>query len=273
LKWQLHGVNSAAFADPVQPVDAATVDPARPDGGRELLATLEQKLAWRYPFPAATTEAAKTSVSGLRKRQMESDGEAKPLFHFQSRRPPRRSGLSAAEKGSAHHLLLELARVENLGNASELKAEAERLHAMGRMTREQISVLDFAALAAFWESDQGRRIRERWTRVQREMPFTARFSSEDLRRCGLQTTVPDDEFVVVQGVADLVVILDRELWLVDFKTDEIAERDLAGRAAFYAPQLKLYALALARIHGKPVTECSLYFLSRKAAVTVEPAIP
>jgi hypothetical protein len=43
------------------------------------------------------------------------------------------------------------------------------------------------------------------------------------------------EFVVVQGVADLVVLLPEEIWLVDFKTDEIR----AGRTA--GPDQSLHA--------------------------------
>ena len=51
----------------------------------------------------------------------------------------------------------------------------------------------------------------------------------------------EDEFVVVQGVADLVVLLPEEIWLVDFKTDEIAADELPEKKRLYEPQLKLYA--------------------------------
>ena len=38
----------------------------------------------------------------------------------------------------------------------------------------------------------------------------------------------ESEFVVVQGVADLVVLLPKEIWLVDFKTDDVYKSGIAG---------------------------------------------
>jgi ATP-dependent helicase/nuclease subunit A len=72
-----------------------------------------------------------------------------------------------------------------------------------------------------------------------------------------------DEFVVVQGVADLVVLLPKEIWLLDFKTDDPFGNDLPARVKTYTPQLRLYALALEKIHARPVTRCWLHFLAAR----------
>ena len=77
-----------------------------------------------------------------------------------------------------------------------------------------------------------------------------------------------DEFVVVQGVADLAVIGEKEIWLVDFKTDEVRQDSLAGHVKKYEPQLRLYAQALERIYRKPVAQSWLYFLALREAVPV-----
>jgi ATP-dependent helicase/nuclease subunit A len=71
---------------------------------------------------------------------------------------------------------------------------------------------------------------------------------------------------VVQGVADLVVLLPEEIWLVDFKTDEITANALREKKRFYEPQLKLYALALEKIYSRPVTARWLHFLSARKTV-------
>ena len=80
---------------------------------------------------------------------------------------------------------------------------------------------------------------------------------------GLQA---EDDFVVVQGVVDLAVILEEEIWVVDFKSDHTP--NVAGKAREYEPQLRLYALALERIYGRPVREGWLYFLAVRRAVGV-----
>jgi len=95
-------------------------------------------------------------------------------------------------------------------------------------------------------------------------------SRADLEALNLSVnaSLPDDEFVVVQGFADLAVILPEEIWLVDFKTDHVDSGELAAVVKFYEPQLKLYALALGRIYRRRVTESWLHFLSLKQSVAV-----
>ncbi|MEI9960989.1 MAG: hypothetical protein WDM76_07600 [Limisphaerales bacterium] len=78
----------------------------------------------------------------------------------------------------------------------------------------------------------------------------------------------EKEFIVVQGVADLVVLLPDEIWLVDFKTDEFVVEELERKKREYAPQLKLYASALVKIYSRPVTNCWLHFLSVQQTVAL-----
>ena len=97
----------------------------------------------------------------------------------------------------------------------------------------------------------------------RELPFTARFSPEEISQITGRRAEPGlaDEFIVVQGVADLVVLRPDEIWLVDFKTDHIRATELPARTVNYSPQLKLYAAALHKIFSRPVTKRALHFLT------------
>jgi ATP-dependent exoDNAse (exonuclease V) beta subunit len=115
---------------------------------------------------------------------------------------------------------------------------------------------------AFWGSDIGKKIREQAGLVRRELPFTARFTPRELDNI-LRTKSGDleGEFVVVQGVVDLAVLLPKEIWVVDFKTDGVRPGDLTEKTKFYTPQLKLYAQALEKIYSRPVTKCWLHFLA------------
>jgi ATP-dependent exoDNAse (exonuclease V) beta subunit len=60
--------------------------------------------------------------------------------------------------------------------------------------------------------------------------------------------------------------LPEEIWLVDFKTDEVRSGELTEKARLYAPQLKLYAHALEKIYSRPVTVLWLHFLSARKTV-------
>ena len=238
---------------------------------------IQQRVSWQYPFVAATRQPAKTSVSALRRLAAETD-ESAILEHatvdaqVAPALPPPPiwpgRGLPAIDIGNAHHSFLQKVSLAEVGTVAALRAEAQRLDRAGALTSQAAAHLDFAGLAAFWDSDLGRRIREKPQSVKRELAFTARFSADELSRITGNPADPDleAEFVVVQGVADLAVILPEEIWLVDFKTDAIGAGDLAAKAKSYEPQLRLYAQALSQIYRRPVSESWLYFLARRQAV-------
>ncbi|MDD5138688.1 MAG: UvrD-helicase domain-containing protein [Verrucomicrobiales bacterium] len=257
---------------------------------------LRAVLGWVYPQQAATERAAKSSVTALRRQASdELDDEAEPVFNFQfsGRRlarvpaPPgqnpkseiRNPKLNAADAGTAHHKFLQHVSLEKTGGVTALEAEALRLERQRVLSADERGALNLKAVAAFWNSDAGQKIRQQATSVKRELAFTAKFRLNELdklvgsSRCDDGTPqhgiLASNEFVVVQGVADLVVLLPREIWLVDFKTDEAGAGDLPAKIKLYSPQLKLYASALGRIYSKPVTNCWLHFLSAQRTESVD----
>ncbi|MGI8965643.1 MAG: 3'-5' exonuclease, partial [Limisphaerales bacterium] len=253
------------FAAPNDLKKAEKIEPSK-------LQTLQSRLQWLYPFSAATTAPAKTSVSALRRRYAdEMDEESKPLFDFKLRISAEKSKLSPAEIGIAHHLFLEKVTLENVGGKRFLQEEAMRLGREKILTTEEIAALDLDALAGFWKSEIGHKILEHRNEIQRELKFTARFSPFDLMKLNLEKNAEKlaDEFVVVQGALDLAVILPGEIWLLDFKTDEITKGELEEKTAFYKSQIALYAEAIGRIFHRPVTQCWLHFLKNGATVSMQ----
>jgi ATP-dependent helicase/nuclease subunit A len=235
---------------------------------------LQKKLSWQYEFGAAATHAAKSSVTTLRRQAEELDDEAEQVFirpTFVAKKPQLESvkrKLNAAETGLAYHKFLQHFVLEKIG---ELVAEAERLARENYLSADERDVLDLKMIAAFWDSDTGRKIRKHVAEIKREFAFTAKFSPAELDEIFGKEPLPEltGEFVVVQGVADLIVLLPQEIWIVDFKTDEVDVKDSPEKTKFYASQLKLYARALAKIYSRPVTNCWLHFLSARKTVSVE----
>ena len=256
------------------------LDPADVGGCRDSMALddptaekLRAILNWKYPHLAATKRKAKASVTELRRAAEKADDEAEPVFSRPKSTETRRRvtagrrKLSAAEFGTAHHIFLQCFA---LANAGDLAAEADRLVRENLLAADERAVLDLGALAAFWNSPLGGKIRQHAGAVRRELSFTARFRPEAIAAItgGKTDASLADEFVVVQGVADLVVLLPAEIWLVDFKTDAVRADDLPAKIKNYAPQLKLYARALAQIYSRPVTGCWLQFLSARQTVKI-----
>jgi ATP-dependent helicase/nuclease subunit A len=247
---------------------------------------LEQRFDRLYPYSTSTRLPAKTSVSKLRQRAIP-DGEeeeASTALSLPQLRTPgapgswpdrggqntsRRVRAPAVDVGIAHHQFLQLVSLERAGSEELLKEQAEQFAQQGAIEKEDLQLLDFRALAAFWTSSLGNRIRQQSASVRRELPFTFRLAAAELAALTGDTPedVAPDDFVVVQGIADLAVVLPQEIWLVDFKTDRItADEQLAAKG--YEQQLRLYAYGLSLLFHRPVTEAWLHFLSANKSVRV-----
>jgi len=145
----------------------------------------------------------------------------------------------------------------------------------GLLENEDLALIDSEAIRAFWSSELGIEIRARAGEVRRELPFTFKLRSEDVKTLGAELNelaIPVDEFVVVQGVADLVVLSATEIWLIDFKTDSVKPSEVAAKADEYRTQIALYARALEEIYRRPVTRRGLYFLAARQLQWVNQAV-
>ena len=272
FRWQLSDASDKRLLD-IPALSAAAIESSSdaPLDAKSRRA-LEERLAWKYPHTALTHELAKTSVTAVRRRLAEeTDEAAAPLLKFNSKPacPRRAAKLSATEVGTAHHTFLQWVSLERAGSLAELKQEAARLVQENLLTAEEIAQLDLTAIAAFWQSDLGKQIRQQSEHVRRELEFTARLTPQEVT--GISTVAPelfDEDFVVVQGAADLAVLLPGEIWIVDFKTDQFPESQLDNKTKLYEPQLRLYATALSRIYGCPVSGVYLHFLALQHTVTM-----
>lgn len=232
-----------------------------------------QRLEWRYDYPFATRTAAKASVSHLRRRAMAMEEDAWPLIPMIQESI---STLTGADLGTAHHRFLELVAFHCIHEPDLLRAEAERMCQEQLLTGAEREALDFDAMAAFWRSEVGARIRRHSSQVQRELPFTARFDLAELEALGFLGAGELDlheasgaDWMIVQGVVDLAVVLPTELWILDFKTDRVTPSTLNRKVEAYRPQLQLYSHALARIYRRPVRDCWLHFFAVRQTVRVE----
>lgn len=262
FRWRVHEQGDLAST----PETAEPKEGTRAEPDPEKLSELARRLEWNYPWSAETRESAKLSVTALREATEDADLRFRGRPTFNPRRDPAR--LTAAEIGTAHHLFLQAIELRGAGNVDALRAQAAAFVKQQVLSAEQARALDLPAIASFWNSPAGREIQAAATSVHREIPFSGRFTRDDLAAAGVSSRLPDGEFVVVQGTIDLAVILPDELWILDFKTDALNESKLPGAIENYAPQLRLYASALSRIYQRPASKRWLHFLSLGKTVAI-----
>ncbi len=278
VRWILHNDASLLASETATSQVEA---PENADADEAAWETLRKRIEWRYPFPTAAREPAKTTVSALRRRADElMDDASAPLFYSPASRirgprinhePLITNQRSATEVGRVHHTFLQFVSLERVGNLAELQGEADRLLQAGTLTSEEAELLDFEGLSAFWNSELGKRIRRQTAAIRRELPFTMRYPAAEIAKLTGEPPATDlaNEFVIVQGIVDLAVLLPKEIWIVDFKTDAVAARELAEKTRLYEPQLRLYSKALSEIYQRRVSGCWLYFLAVRQAVPIE----
>ena len=182
------------------------------------------------------------------------------------RRPAflQKSGMTGAERGTAIHAFLQ--SVPFGPQPPELEAEVQRQLDLHLLDPELAKVLDLEQVRPFFASGVWQRIAAA-RQVLREEPFiTALPAGEVVPEAAGQGRAAKAP-VLVQGIADVVLVFDDHIELLDYKTDRVeAPQELTGR---YALQLKLYAAMVRRQLGLPVTEAVLYSFCLGQAVKVE----
>ena len=249
--WRVELHDGAAFRDP----------PARRPGGPAEGAAEPSfdpaLLAFVYPRQAETRLPAKLTATQLKGREVDREiaeeaavpPSVRPLTRPRFRQEA--AGLTAAESGTATHLVLQYLDFSNL----DVAGQVEELRLRHLLTEEQSAAVRTAELRRFLCSPLAEELR-RSPEILREYPFTILI---DARQAD-PSAGPEDQ-ILLQGVADCCFRQpDGTLAVVDFKTDRVSGPALLDRAEEYRPQLEAYSAALTRVLERPVTRRVLYFL-------------
>ncbi len=147
---------------------------------------------------------------------------------------------------------LDALRGENTDIRKALRAELERMLAEGILDPEDAKVIRLPGVAAFFESDLGRRMLQS-PDIRREATFTMRLS-------------PDSP-TMVQGIVDCAFEENGAWVLIDYKTDhDTREETFVPR---HEAQMNWYRAALERLTGRPVREMWLFALRAGKAYLVQ----
>ena len=225
-------------ASEAAPAPAEIPAPA-PDAA--LLDTLRQSFAWHSPRAPLQKIPAKVSVSAVAHA-------ARPVA---LERPAflQKSGLTGAERGTAIHAFMQSVPFD--GPAPDLDAEVQRQIDARLLDPDLADKLDLDRVRPFFESAVWRRIRHAKA-VLREEPFiTALPAAQITPEAG-----ECEAEVLVQGIADLVLVYDDHAEILDYKTDR--SRDASFYIEEYAAQLRLYRRAFAQRLAVPVTKLTIY---------------
>ena len=229
---------------------------------------LNTRFASEYRYQGATTQRAKGSISALeRLSSIEPPSAAfHPTGNASKDTPNKTSDVSRGHgksAGLAYHRVFQFLPPALGAKIGTVIQEFNRLEEQGILSADERAQINPGPIVEFWTSEIGERIRGQADRMHRELPFTARFSVTELLHLGFAVTEDPnsaDEPVILQGVVDLAVIIEAEIWVLDFKSEQMNIEDVDERTQHHAEQLAVYNLALEKIYRRPVTHSWIHFL-------------
>lgn len=246
----------------------------------ETLEILGDRFSYEYPYQALTRIKAKMSVSKLYPSvldEIDETAEAHDRPQLDFSRSPRFAAAdktaTAAEKGSATHLIMQFAdfdRMERNGVADEL----DRLVTEGYIDENSAKIAKLEDIERFLAGGFYQRIK-RADRLWREFRFNlqldaASFTENDALREKLR-----GEKLLVQGVIDGFFTEGEDIVLFDYKTDYLTPQEMADPEKAtkklterHAQQLCYYRMALERIFSRKVDQVYIYSLPLGSEVRV-----
>ena len=242
-----YGLHRAPLTIRVLPLPEETEQPPAPPAPAAdpaVVEMLKASFAWCSPRAALEKVPAKVSVSAVAHA-------ARPVA---LERPAflQKTGMTGAERGTAIHAFMQSVPFD--GPAPDLDAEVRRQTDLQLLDPALADKLDLNAVRPFFASAVWRRIRLA-KQILREEPFITALPAAEVTPAAGQGSAAAAE-VLVQGIADLVLVFDEHAEILDYKTDR--SRDAQYYIDEYAAQLKLYRRAFAQRLAVPVTKLTIY---------------
>ncbi|SEH96493.1 DNA helicase/exodeoxyribonuclease V, subunit A [Halobacillus karajensis] len=244
--------------------------------GEEVDKSLVERLDFEYPHRKAASTRAKQTVTEIKRQRETKDEYSSDQLLIPYRAPivkrPRfmqeEKQLTAAERGTAMHTVMQHLPFTKVWTSPDVEEYVEHLVIKEILRREEADVIDFQAIADFFQTDIGAYVLKT-DRIEREVPFSLTLPANEVYAEWEEQT---DEQVFIQGVIDTMIPYEDGWLILDYKSDTVPEEaqgvesKLADR---YRTQLRLYQTALEKIWKQPVRKSCLYFFDGSLAVEVD----
>ena len=247
-----------------------------PQTNETLTQTIIANMNWQYPYQSLQHFAQKQTVTELKRRLdaflletgfLITQSDTQPhLIQSQTKQTIDATlftttpsfmqhdtqELSAMEKGTLYHLILEHFNWEN---QIALETQIETLIENQILTAEEAQVLDINRLTAVIADIDTQYFKKGYQLVGREIPFSFKYSAKKL----YQESAFANETVLIQGKIDLLLQKENQFIVVDFKTDRLRPgQTVETLETRYQTQLELYQEAVKRFYETEAVTSKLY---------------
>ena len=238
---------------------------------------IKRRLDYKYKFIEGAMLPSNISVSDLKKKDF-TYGDDIPgiveVFKEKEIIKPRflkeEKGLSAAERGTIMHYVMQRINYDRVNSINEIKNQIEEMVLDNSLTEKEANSIWHKQILNFFRSDLGKRLLKAYKEgrmVSRELPFFTELSSTEYDK-SLDEKIYKNEKIRLQGIIDCFFEEEDGIVLLDYKTDYVEEDQEEKIIERYKSQLKYYKDALEKITGKVVKETYLYLFKLDKEVSI-----
>ncbi|MBE7027871.1 MAG: helicase-exonuclease AddAB subunit AddA [Ruminococcaceae bacterium] len=218
-----------------------------------------KNVMWEYPYKKDIFVPTKISVTEFKRKQYE-NREMPCVYLYDSKETENREMLSAKERGTAIHKVMEMLDFKANVSTEDVKNKISELLKGGILTSSEAETIDAEKIAKFFESDAGALIKKA-EKIEKEVMFAINIDAGEV--IGDYT---GEEKVMLQGIIDCVLFCGDGIYIIDYKTDKV--REVSQIVSKYKIQLDLYARAAEIIYKKCVRKKILYLFDKNKSVEI-----
>ncbi|HPF38318.1 MAG TPA: helicase-exonuclease AddAB subunit AddA [Phycisphaerae bacterium] len=278
--WSFEAPHSDAATQKAQKFAALIPAGSIADDDAPLIATIERRLLAPYAAETLTRVPAVVAASELKRRWnlleepddpagAPASGDAMPKYPRQFHPlnvSDEKAAPASTQVGTWTHELLQRLDLSQACDRKNIEAQLAGMVAARQFTPEQAGAIDLDAVAWFFETELGSRLRKPGARVLREWPFT--LATDPTRYRPDAAAMDVDDVLVVRGIVDCLFDDGAGWEVLDYKTDRVSGAGLSQRAAEYAGQVRIYAQAVEAAFGVRPKKTWLAFMTPREVVCV-----
>ncbi|EUJ25636.1 ATP-dependent nuclease subunit A [Listeria cornellensis FSL F6-0969] len=229
---------------------------------------IQERLSFQYSYMEETGIRSKQSVTEMKRQFSVADSFSDTRFTRSAQpvsfdRPKflQEKQLTATERGTAMHTVMQALSLEVAPTAARIEVLLDELVSKEILNEEQVASIQVDLILNFFDTELGQLMLVNPDCTLREIPFSYKIPANRIH-----PDVDTTEQIIVQGMIDVMIELDDQLIIIDYKTDQITGKFengwLGGEAILkkrYQVQMDMYKEAIEKINGRQVDHVYLYF--------------
>lgn len=261
--------------DSSMPPAAAQVETADTDTGEAAAGIwaeeVRKRLEWHYAYTPSAALPVKISVTEIKRQlqalSMEEEGSLPiPMLISQPAFLEEKRGLTAAEKGTAVHFVLQHLDLTRVRTAADISEQIDFMEQQNLLTPAQAAVVDPNRIWRFFTGALGRRMLSARS-VRREIPFHMEIRAGEIYPAlGGES---EQETLLMQGMIDCCFEEEDGWVLLDYKTDSLYAANIETTKEKYKIQVTYYARAWETLMKKKVKEKYIYLFWNNTLIPYE----